>query len=347
MDLCIPSPAADLAAELRHRIDRKTKPPGALGRLEGVALQIGLAQGALHPRIARPHLAIFAGDHGAARAGISAYPQEVTWQMVENFLAGGAAINVFCRQVGLDLAVIDAGVNRDFGRRDGLIDAKVAHGTANYLDEPAMTAAQRDEALARGREYAHTLAASGSNLVGFGEMGIGNTASATLLTCCLAGAGLERVTGPGTGLDGNGMRRKQDLLRQAMARGGCPADPLAALAEYGGFEIAMIAGAMLGAAERRMIVLVDGFIVTSALLVAHRIAPEILPYCLFAHRSKEPGHAAQLAHLGVEPLMDLDLRLGEGTGAALAFPLVQASVNFLDEMASFDDAGVNGQREPA
>lgn len=347
MDFRIPSPAADLAAALQHRIDRKTKPQGALGRLEAVALQIGLAQGSLTPRIERPHVAIFAGDHGAARAGISAFPQEVTWQMVENFLAGGAAINVFCRQVGLDLAVLDAGVNHDFGPRDGLIDAKIARGTANYLEQPAMTAAQRDEAIARGREYAYALAAMGSNLVGFGEMGIGNTAAATLLTCCLAGAGLECATGPGTGLDGNGVSRKQKLLRQAMARGGCPGDPHDALAEYGGFEIAMIAGAMLGAAEKRMIVLVDGFIVTSALLVAHALAPEVLPYCLFAHRSKEPGHAVQLDHLGVEPLMDLDLRLGEGTGAALAFPLVQASVNFLNEMASFDDAGVDGQIESA
>lgn len=347
MDLRIPSPASHLAADLQHRIDRKTKPQGALGRLEGVALQIGLAQGALNPRIERAHVAIFAGDHGAARAGISAFPQEVTWQMVENFLAGGAAINVFCRQLGLDLAVIDAGVNHDFGTREGLVDAKVARGTANYLDGPAMTAAQRDEAITRGRAYAHALAATGSNLVGFGEMGIGNTAAATLLTCCLAGAELECITGPGTGLDENGVRRKQTLLRQAMARGGCPAGALDALAEYGGFEIAMIAGAMLGAAEKRMIVLVDGFIVTSALLVAHRIAPQILPYCLFAHRSKEPGHAVQLDHLGVEPLMDLDLRLGEGTGVALAFPLVQASVNFVNEMASFDDAGVEGQLESA
>jgi len=347
MDFDIRSPAPAITAALQHRIDRKTKPRGALGRLEALALQIGVAQQTLSPQIRQPHVAVFAGDHGAARAGISAFPQEVTWQMVENFLAGGAAINVFCRQLGLDLTVIDAGVNHDFGRRDGLIDAKIANGTANYLERPAMSAAERDAAIARGRILAHALAANGCNLVGFGEMGIGNTASATLLTCCLAGADLATVTGRGTGLDDAGLSRKQKLLGEALARGGRVSDPLAALAEYGGFEIAMMVGAMLGAAEKRMMLLIDGFIVTSALLVAHRVAPQILSYCVFAHRSKEQGHAVQLAHLGVEPLMDLDLRLGEGTGAALAFPLVQAAVNFLSEMASFDSAGVDDKLESA
>ena len=337
----IAAPDTSLAPALQHRIDRKTKPPGALGRLEALALQLGLIQQTLTPRIHRPHIIVFAGDHGAARAGISAFPQEVTWQMVENFLAGGAAINVFCRQMGLGLTVVDAGVNHDFGHRDGLVGAKIAAGTANYLDAPAMSARQRDEALARGRELAHGLAAEGCNLVGFGEMGIGNTAAASLLTHCLTAADLATVTGRGTGLDDAGLARKRSLLGQALARGGRCTDPLAALAEYGGFEIAMLAGAMLGAAERRMTLLIDGFIVTSALLVAHAIEPAILPYCVFAHRSQEPGHAAQLAHLGAEPLIALDLRLGEGTGAALAFPLVQAAANFLDEMASFDSAGVS------
>jgi len=344
MHFAISAPASELAADLQHRIDRKTKPLGALGRLEALALQLGLIQQSTAPVIRQPQMLVFAGDHGAARAGISAYPQDVTWQMVENFLAGGAAINVFSRQMGLALTVVDAGVNHDFGRRAGLIDAKIAPGTANYLETPAMSAAQRDEALARGRELAYALAGNGCNLVGFGEMGIGNTAAASLLTHCLVGAeraDLATVTGRGTGLDDAGLVRKQGLLAQALARGGRPADPLAALAEYGGFEIAMMAGAMLGAAEKGMTLLIDGFIVTSALLVAHAIAPEILPYCVFAHRSKEPGHTAQLAYFGVEPLMELDLRLGEGTGAALAFPLVQAAANFLNEMASFDAAGVS------
>ena len=343
-----PAPAnARLATELQQKIDRKTKPRGALGRLEALALQIGLAQQTLTPELRQPHIVVFAGDHGAARAGVSAYPQDVTWQMVENFLAGGAAINVFSRQMGLDLSVVDAGVNHDFGPRSGLIDAKIAPGTANYLEQPAMSVAQRDAALQRGREIAHALADKGCNCVGFGEMGIGNTAAASLLTTCLIGAergaDLYTVTGRGTGLDDAGLAHKRELLKHALHRGGWPTDPLTALAEYGGFEIAMMAGAMLGAAEKRMLLLIDGFIVTSALLVAHAIEPKVLPYCVFAHRSQEPGHRVQLDALHAEPLMELDLRLGEGTGAALAFPLIQAAVNFLNEMTSFESAGVSGQ----
>ncbi|NMG69262.1 nicotinate-nucleotide--dimethylbenzimidazole phosphoribosyltransferase [Parazoarcus communis] len=341
------APDTAIAPRLQHRIDRKTKPLGALGRLEALALQIGLIQQSETPVLNQPHIMVFAGDHGAARAGVSAYPQDVTWQMVENFLAGGAAINVFSRQMGLGLTVIDAGVNHDFGKRPGLIDAKIAPGTDNYLERPAMTPAQCEAALARGRQLAHALAANGCNCVGFGEMGIGNTAAASLLTHCLigsrGGADLATVTGRGTGLDDAGLARKRALLAQALARGGQPDEPLALLAEYGGFEIAMMAGAMLGAAEKRMVLMIDGFIVTSALLVAHALNPAILPYCVFAHRSKEPGHTLQLQYLGVEPLMELDLRLGEGTGAALAYPLVQAAVGFLNEMASFESAGVSDQ----
>ncbi len=343
MTYAIVRPDPHIAPALQHRIDTKTKPLGALGRLEALALQIGLIQQSLAPELCKPQMLVFAGDHGAARAGVSAYPQDVTWQMVENFLAGGAAINVFARQMGMALAVVDAGVAHEFGVRPGLIDAKLGAGTANYLEMPAMDAATRDLALARGRELASGLAAQGCNVVGFGEMGIGNTAAASLITHCLTGVELDTVIGRGTGLDDAGMLRKRALLAQAIARGGHPSDPLAALAEYGGFEIAMMAGAMLGAAESGMLLLIDGFIVTSALLVAHALAPDILHYCVFAHRSNEQGHVVQLAHLGAEPLVQLDLRLGEGTGAALAYPLVQAAVNFLNEMASFESAGVAGK----
>ena len=345
MTYAIVRPDPHIAAALQQRIDTKTKPLGALGRLEALARQIGLIQQSLAPELRKPQMLVFAGDHGAARAGVSAYPQDVTWQMVENFLAGGAAINVFSRQMGMALAVVDAGVAHDFGVRPGLIDAKLGPGTANYLEAPAMDAATRDAGLARGRALARELAEQGCNVVGFGEMGIGNTAAASLITHCLTGVELDTVIGRGTGLDDAGMVRKRALLARAVARGGRPADPLAALAEYGGFEIAMMAGAMLGAAEARMVLLIDGFIVTSALLVAHAIAPEILDYCVFAHRSQEPGHAVQFDHLGAEPLVQLDLRLGEGTGAALAYPLVQAAVNFLNEMASFESAGVSGKAD--
>lgn len=343
MSYAVSPPDPDLAAALRARIDGKTKPLGALGRLETLALQVGLIQRTLAPRLNRPHLLVCAGDHGAARAGISAYPQDVTWQMVENFLAGGAAINVFARQMGMGLSVADAGVAHEFGPRPGLVGAKIGPGTANYLEQPAMTTDERDAAMERGRRLAHALAEDGCNALGFGEMGIGNTGSASLLTHCLTAAPLDTVIGRGTGLDDAGLARKKALLARALERGGRPTDPLVALAEYGGFEIAMLAGAMLGAAERRMVLLIDGFIVTAALLVAHALEPAILPYCVFAHRSQEPGHALQHAHLGVEPLVQLDLRLGEGTGAALAWPLVQAAVNFLNEMASFESAGVSGK----
>ena len=343
MLFAISSPGNSLDAALLDKINNKTKPLGALGQLEQLALQIGRIQKTLTPALANPQILVFAGDHGAAKAGVSAYPQDVTWQMVENFLAGGAAINVFAKHNGLGLRVIDAGVAHDFGARDGLVDAKVGPGTRNYIEEPAMSAHECAAALVKGAEIARKLADEGCNVLGFGEMGIGNTASASLITHTLTGALLEDCVGRGTGLDDAGLARKRDLLAQAVARAALPADadPMNVLAEFGGFEIVMMAGAMLGAAERGMTLLIDGFIVTSALLVASRIAPAIRDYCVFCHRSAEPGHLAQLAELHADPLIDLGLRLGEGTGAALAWPLVSAAVAFLNEMASFASAGVS------
>ena len=330
---------------LQARIDGKTKPPGSLGQLERLALQVGHVQQSLTPSLDRPRLLVFAGDHGAARAGVSAYPQEVTWQMVENFLSGGAAINVFARLNGLELQVIDAGVAHDFGARQGLVDAKIAFGTRSYLEQAAMSSAERDAALVRGAAIVHALAEQGCRVIGFGEMGIGNTAAASLLTHCLTGTPLVDCVGRGTGLDDAGLARKQALLAQAARRAALApdADALSVLAEFGGFEIAMMSGAMLAAAERGLLLLIDGFIVTSALLVAARLAPAICDYCVFCHRSAEPGHLAQLRALNAEPLLDLGLRLGEGTGAALAWPLVRAAAAFLNEMASFESAGVSSQ----
>lgn len=339
----IAAPDTGLQAALQRKIDQKTKPLGALGQLEDLALQAGLVQQSLEPRLSRPHMLVFAGDHGAARAGVSAYPQEVTWQMVENFLAGGAAINVFCKAHGLILAVVDAGVAHDFAPRPGLVQAKVAPGTANYLDAPAMSREQLELALERGASMARRLAGEGCNLLGFGEMGIGNTASASLLAHALTGVSLEASVGRGTGLDDAGLEKKRRLLAQAAARAGLPAggaDPLAALAEFGGFEIAMMAGAMLAGAEAGMLLLIDGFIVSAAALVAARLHPALVDYCVFCHRSAEPGHQAVLDALGARPLLDLGLRLGEGTGAALAYPLLQSALAFLNEMASFESAGV-------
>ena len=340
----VTAPDRAIETALNNKIDRKTKPLGALGQLEAVARKIGFVQQRLDPQLNKPQMLVFAGDHGAAKAGVSAYPQDVTWQMVENFLAGGAAINVFARRNGLALSVVDAGVAHDFGLRPGLIDAKVAPGTANYLEQAAMTAEQCDEAIARGAAIVRGLAAEGCNVLGFGEMGIGNTAAASLLTHGLTGTPLAACIGRGTGLDDAGLARKQALLETALARYRASAGddaPLTWLREFGGFEIAMMVGAMLAAAEAGMVLLIDGFIVGSAALTAARLYPALPDYCVFCHRSAEPGHAAQLQALGADPLLDLGLRLGEGTGAALAWPLVQSAVDFLNEMASFESAGVS------
>ena len=339
----IVTPDQGLAAALQQKIDRKTKPLGALGQLEKVAKKIGLIQQRLDPEFGQPHLLVFAGDHGAAKAGVSAYPQDVTWQMVENFLSGGAAINVFARQNDMHLAIIDAGVAHDFGKRTGLINAKVALGTANYIEQPAMTPEQCAAAIARGAEICRNLSINGCNVVGFGEMGIGNTAAASLITHCLTGVALSDCVGRGAGLDDAGLARKHGLLEQALNRyrsSGGSNEPLAVLAEFGGFEIAMMVGAMLGAAEAKMTLLIDGFIVGSAALTAIKLYPALAEYCVFCHRSAEAGHSAQLQAMNAEPLLDLGLRLGEGTGAALAYPLVLASLNFLNDMASFASAGV-------
>lgn len=333
-----------LAAELQAKIDNKTKPLGALGQLEALALQLGLIQQTLTPQLRNPRILVCAGDHGAAVAGLSAYPQDVTWQMVQNFLAGGAAINVLARQAGMQLVVADAGVNHDFDVCNGLLDAKVAHGTASYLDGAAMTAAQCDAAMRHGANAIEAAHANGCNVIGFGEMGIGNTSSASLITHCLTGIPLADCVGRGTGLDAAGLARKLSLLTQALAAWSERSDdPRAVLARFGGFEVAMLAGAMIAAAERRMVLLIDGFIVTAALLVAVRLKPAVRECCIFAHCSDEAGHALQLRHLDAQPLLQLGLRLGEGTGAALAYPLLKAACALLAEMASFDAAGVSGK----
>ena len=335
----------DLARALRSAIDNKTKPRGSLGRLEDLALQLGLIQQSLQPIINAPALLVFAGDHGVVAENISAYPQSVTWQMVENFLAGGAAINVLARHSNCLLQVIDAGVNHEFGARAGLIDRKIAAGTANFAQQAAMTPSQCALALQAGREL---VAALEGNLLGFGEMGIGNTTSAAALMHRLCGISLAECVGAGTGLDEAGVVHKRAVLARAVALHADADqrdDPITILATFGGFEIAMMVGAMLAAAERRMVLLIDGFIVTSALLVAAAIAPQIVDYCVFAHCSDEHGHRAMLRHLDARVLLQLDLRLGEGTGCALALPLVQAAARLLAEMATFDSAQVSAALE--
>lgn len=337
-------PTADLPLEarLRHKIDHKTKPQGALGLLESVALQLGLIQQSENVTLQSPQMVVFAADHGIAAEGVSAFPQAVTVQMVGNMLAGGAAINVFARQHGFALHVVDAGVAADLPAHPQLLQRKIAHGTQNICSGPAMSHPQTRAALKAGMDILQALP---GNVVAFGEMGIANTSPAALLLARLAGISIDEATGRGTGLDDQQLQRKRAVLSRALARHAGATRPLDALATLGGFEIAMMAGAMLRAASERRVVLVDGFIAGAAGLVARSLAPAVQDYMVFCHRSDEHGHRLLLAHLKAQPLLDLGLRLGEGTGALLAWPLVQSAAGFLNEMASFDSAGVSGRED--
>lgn len=322
---------------LEQAINNKTKPPGSLGRLELLAQQIGLIQECARPTLRQPAILVFAGDHGVVAENISAYPQSVTWQMVENFLAGGAAINVFARQNACAIRVVDAGVNYSFPPRPGLLDRKVGFGTRNFAQGPAMSAEQCETAMRHGMELVGALE---GNVVGFGEMGIGNTTAAAAIMHALSGLPLAQCVGAGTGLDATGIAHKRDVIQAAMQKHGVTA-PLDVLAAFGGFEIAMMTGAMLRAAELRKVLLIDGFIVTSAFMVAVKLQPALRDYCVFSHCSNENGHLAMLRYLDAEPLLQLGLRLGEGTGCALALPLLHAAVNFLNDMATFESAQVS------
>lgn len=329
-----------LAARLQHLLDNKTKPLGSLGQIERLAQRIGLALGSEMPELKDPQLVVFAGDHGLAARGVSAYPSDVTWQMVENFLAGGAAVSVLARQHGIGLTVVDCGVRHDFAERPGLLIRKVAAGTADALEGPAMSAAQCKVAMVSGAALVKDLP---GNALLLGEMGIGNTSAASLLMSRLAGLDIVDCTGAGTGLDAPAVQRKIGILRQVLARHPEAKAPLDALAAFGGFEIATMTGAVLQAAQERRVIVVDGFIASSAVLVASALQPTVLQRCVFAHQSGERGHALMLAHLKAEPLLDLRLRLGEGSGAALAWPLLVSACAILREMASFESAGVSRQ----
>ncbi len=341
-DLPAITPTADAAlqARLQHKIDHKTKPRGALGALEGLALQLGLIQRSDTVVLEQAQIVVFAADHGVCAEGVSAFPQAVTVQMVANMLAGGAAINVFARQHGFALQVVDAGVAADLPAHPQLLARKIAPGTRNMCMEPAMSIQQLHTALTAGRQVVQALP---GNVIAFGEMGIGNTSAAALLLSRLAGVSIDEATGRGTGLDDAQLARKQAVLERALARHLDATAPLEALAALGGFEIAMMLGAMLQAAAERRVVLVDGFIAGAAALVAHALAPNVKDYLVFCHQSAERGHRALLAHLQAAPLLTLDLRLGEGSGALLAWPLVQSAAAFLNEMASFESAGVSGK----
>ena len=330
---------------IQQKIDLKTKPLGALGLLESLALQIARVQGATLPqdtlKIAHPTLLVFAGDHGIAAQGVSIAPSEVTRQMVQNFAHGGAAINVFCRQVGFKLEVIDCGILTPVEGVEGIINQRLGAGTEAIHLAPAMALNTVDKGFVMARDLIERHHQAGCNLIAFGEMGIGNTSAAAAIMAAMMQLDVADCVGRGTGINAETLARKLALIEQALQlHQHALTGPKAVLACLGGFEIVQMTGAILAAAERKMLVVIDGFIATAAALVAVNIAPNVRDYLIFAHQSDEQGHLRMLDFLQAKPLLALGLRLGEGTGAALALPLIQAAVNFYNQMASFSDAGI-------
>ena len=334
-----------LAAAAQSRIDNKTKPLGSLGRLEDVAVRMSLLQRTLTPAISRKSLVVFAADHGVALEGVSAFPAEVTPQMVLNFLSGGAAINVLCRQQDIKLRVADMGVNADFAPHAWLIDAKVRKGSRNFLTERALSTTELEKALENGiKVWEDQVSADKPDIVAVGEMGIGNTSSASAIIACACGLQPEAVTGRGTGIDDARLQHKIGVIRRALElHKPSPRDGLDILSAVGGLEIAGMAGFMLAAAAKGIPTVLDGLIATAAGLCAALLCPTVKEYLFSGHRSVETGQAAALEFLGLAPLIDLGFRLGEGTGAAMAINMVDAACRIMTEMASFADAGVSGQ----
>lgn len=323
-----------------------TKPAGSLGRLESLSIQLAGIAAKPRPTLTNKVITVMAGDHGVTAAGVSAFPAEVTPQMVMNFLHGGAAINVLARNAGARVVVVDMGVASDLAPHPNLVDCKVAYGTANMLEQPAMTVAQAEQALTAGAALALAEVEKGMDILLLGDMGIGNTTPSAAIACAILGASPDVIVGRGTGVDNAGLARKRAAVRMALGlHRPNSADGLDLLAKVGGFEIAGLAGAILGAASKRVPIILDGFITTAAAMIAVQLAPQVRDYLIASHSSVESGHAAMLAHLGLEPLFDLGLRLGEASGAALALPIVEAAARILDEMATFAEAGVSGKTE--
>jgi len=328
--------------QAKRRLDRLTKPPGSLGRLEELAARYVAITEVERPNPPRSRVVLFAADHGVTAEGVSAYPRAVTAQMVRNFLHGGAAINVLARHVGAEVQVVDIGVAADLAPLADLFARKVAHGTKNFVLEPAMSRGEAIQALTTGVELARQAAHDGIGLIGTGEMGIGNTTSSAAVTAVMTGLPVEQVTGRGTGIDEDTYRRKVCVIEKALAlHRPDPKDPVGVLAAVGGFELAGLAGLILGAAAHRIPVVLDGFITGAAALLAVALKAESRDYLIASHQSAESGHRAVLASLGLRPLLDLDLRLGEGTGACLGISLVCGAIKILTQMATFEDAGVS------
>lgn len=333
----------DLQKQVQEIIDNKTKPVGSLGLLETIALKVAMVQQTLEPEIRQPQVVVFAGDHGIAKTGlVNPYPAAVTAGMVHNFMAGGAAINVFCRQHQLGLTIVDAGVDADLSRYHGnpsFIDAKIARGTNNYQFEAAMSFEEMERAMGAGAFIVKEIAKRGTNTIAFGEMGIGNSSAASLLMSTIMHLPLSRTVGKGTGANSAQLAQKRSVLQEVLDKHAAICQlksPLKSLQYFGGYEIAMMAGAYLGARESNMVIVVDGFIASAALLVAHAIQPTVLENCLFGHCSGELGHHAILHYLDAQPLLSIGMRLGEGTGAALAMPLIRSAIAFQREMADME-----------
>lgn len=336
----IPGLNRELISQLQHKLDNKAKPVGSLGMLETLAIQVGLIQNTLSPELCKPVMLTVAADHGIAAEGVSPCPVEITWQQVHNFLEGGGGIGLLARIYEMDLWVVDAGVNYNFKSHPKLIEAKVAFGSENFRFQPAMSLDNCMKAFNNGREIVRRFFQEGSNVIGFGEMGIGNTTPASALMSIICGIPVEECVGPGAGLNSEGVQHKARVIQEAINRHGISESPFKNLARYGGYEIATIAGGMIEAACNRMIILVDGFITTSALLIAQQMNQRILDYCVFSHESNEQGHQKMLRYMNASAVLKLGLRLGEGTGAAIAYSILKGAVAVLSEMTSFEEAQV-------
>ena len=337
-----------LATAIQKKIDNLNKPKGSLGRLESLALQIALIQQTDSPALHHPCHILFGGDHGIEREGVSFSPREVTWQQMVNYTRGGGGVNMFCRQHGFELKIVDVGVDYDFDHEAFplIIDRKIAHGTENFLHRPAMTPDQWQRALAIGAEQVEECHAKGCNIISFGEMGIGNTSPSSVLMHLFLGVPLDRCVGAGSGLSDEGIRHKYEILKRAVdnfhsttpCSPSCDAEKVCAY--FCGFEMAAAIGGMLQAASRRMTILVDGFIMTACMLAARAIDANVMDYAVFGHCGDEGGHRIMLDALGAQPLLHLGLRLGEGTGAICAYPIVQSAVNMINEMDNFAHANI-------
>ncbi len=326
------------------KIDNLTKPKGSLGRLEELALQIALIQHTLHPELKNPHNILFAADHGIIEEGVTVSPKEVTWQQLSHFSKGGAGINFLCEQNGFKLVLVDAGVDYDIPAGHGIIDRKIRHSTRNFLFEPAMTYEELDRCLDAGAKTVDDVHADGCNIVSFGEMGSGNTSSSSMWMHLFTSIPLADCIGAGAGLDNNGIRHKYNVLNNALNKfkntSSNPNDPLEIMTWFGGYELAMAVGGMLRAAELGMIIIIDGFIMTACVLAASTLYHAILDYCIFGHQGDESGHKLMLKHMNARAVLHLDLRLGEGSGAVCAYPIIMSAVNMINNMDSFQSVNV-------